>query len=279
MNSRTRDIVSGASREASPRYIASRLDARVRVPRGKQERFAGYGIMGISFASGHALAMRRFRSSSLGSGYSSVWHRTPDGEWIFYVDVEPSLACPRYFGSALAETVVADIRVAWVESHELEVSIPAARLDWSVKLAATSATRAINWIGRRIPDRLWHSKSVLSLMSGVAGRMLDAGHIALHGRVPNGQRFIVNPRLLWSVADSTAVWRGIDLGHLHPLDSQARLGDFWIPNRGIFAVGEGYFESFDASRHRAETSRQAAAEPGRSNGRRSVVPGEALSLD
>jgi len=279
MNSRTRDYLNGASQEASPRLIASHLDARIRVPRGKQERFAGYGIMGIPFASGHVLAMRRFRSSSLGAGYSSVWHRTADGEWIFYVDVEPSLACPRYFGSALAETVVADIRVAWVASHELEISIPAARLDWSIKLAATPTTQAINWIGRRIPDRLWHSKSLLSLMSGVAGRLLDAGHVALHGRVPNGQRFIVNPRLLWSVADSTAVWRGADLGRPHPLDSQVRLGDFWIPNRGIFAAGEGYFELFDASRHRAETSRRTAAEPTQGNGRRSVVAGEALSLD
>lgn len=279
MNDRTRDIVNRATRETSPRYIASRLDAHIRIPRGTQERFAGYGIMGLPFASGHVLALRRFRSSSLGSGYTSLWHRTPEGEWTFYSDVDPSLACTRYFGSAVESTVIADIQLAWVGSHRLDVSIPSAGLDWSIELASTSATQAINWISRRIPRRLWHSKLVLSLTSGAAGRLLDVGHIALHGCVPNGQRFMVNPRLIWSVADSTAVWRGADLGRPRPLDGQARLGDFWIPNRGIFAVGEGYFEPFDASRHRAETSRQVSPETGRSSSHRSVVAGEALSLD
>jgi hypothetical protein len=273
MNDMTGNIVNGTPRETSPRYVASRLDAQVQIPRGKQERFAGYGIMGVPFGSGHVLAMRRFRSSSLGPGYSSVWHRTPQGDWTFYVDVEPTLACTRYFGSALAQTVVADIRLAWTGSHKLEVSVPAAGLDWSIKLAATPATRAINWVARRIPERLWHSTAALSLMSRVAGRLLDAGHIALHGRVPNGQRFIANPRLLWSVASSTAVLGNVNLGCPCPLDKQERLGDFWIPNRGIFAAGQGYFEPFDAARHQTDTSRPTTAHSSRPGQRRSVVAG------
>lgn len=272
MNDMTGSIVNGTPRETSPRYVASRLDARVQVPRGEQERFAGYGVMGVPFGSGHVLAMRRFRSSSLGPGYSSVWHRTPQGDWIFYVDVDPSLACPRYFGSALAQTVVADIRLAWTDSHELQVSVPTIGLDWSIKLAATPATRAINRMGRLLPERLWHSRAALSLLSGVAGWLLGAGHIALHGRVPNGQRFITNPRLLWSVVSSTAVLGRVNLGCPSPLDEQERLGDFWIPNRGIFAAGQGYFERFDAARHRAD-SRNTSVPPSRLGKRRSVVAG------
>lgn len=273
MKDMTGNIVNRTSHETSPRYVASRLDAQIQIPRGKQERFAGYGIMGVPFGSGHVLAMRRFHSSSLGPGYSSVWHRTPQGDWSFYVDVDPSLACPRYFGSALAQTVVADIRLAWADSHKLEISVPAIELDWSIKLAATPATRAINRIGRLIPERLWHSTAALSLLSGVAGRLLDAGHISLHGRVPNGQRFIVNPRLLWSVAGSTAVLGRVNLGCPCPLHEQERLGDFWIPNRGLFAAGQGYFEPFDAARHRADTSRHITAHPSRPGQPHSVVAG------
>ena len=44
------------------------------LPSGGEERFAGYGVMGLPFASGHVLAMRRFPASSIGPGYSSVWH-------------------------------------------------------------------------------------------------------------------------------------------------------------------------------------------------------------
>jgi hypothetical protein len=273
------DILNRASQEASPRYVASRLDARIRVLRGKQERFAGYGIVGLPFASGHVLALRRFRSSSLGFGYSSVWHRTPEGEWIFYADVEPSLACTRYFGADVAHAVVADTQLAWIGSHELEVSVPAADLDWSIKLATTPATRAINWVARLIPERLWHSESVLSLMGGAAGRLLDVGRIGLHGRVPNGQRFIANPRLIWSVISSTATSGGINLGCPDPLDEQERLGDFWIPNRGIFAAGQGYFEPFDAARHRKDVSTRPVVDRARSGYRRSVVAGGAPSLD
>jgi hypothetical protein len=38
---------------------------------------------------------------------------------------------------------------------------------------------------------------------------------------------------------------------MHPLEEQSRLGDFWMPQRGIFYVGEARFESFDPLRHLA----------------------------
>jgi hypothetical protein len=35
-------------------------------------------LMGLPLASGHILAMRRFPASSVGPGYTSVWHRGPE---------------------------------------------------------------------------------------------------------------------------------------------------------------------------------------------------------
>ena len=80
-------------------------------------------------------------------------------------------------------------------------------------------------------------------MQPVASRMLGVGRVGLHGRAPNGQWFVVNPRRLWVVADSRATVNGEDVGAPGPLAEQASLGDFWIPQRGIVAVGEAIFEA------------------------------------
>ena len=63
------------------------------------------------------------------------------------------------------------------------------------------------------------------------------------------------PRLVWRVEASAAVVDGEDLGPIGPLSEQARLGGFWIPNRGVFAFGEAAFERLDLSRHSASLTR------------------------
>jgi hypothetical protein len=61
------------------------------------------------------------------------------------------------------------------------------------------------------------------------------------------------------IADSTAVLDGVDLGPPGPLPEQTRLGDFWLPQGGIFAVGESSYEEFDPKRH--QRVRPASEEP------------------
>ena len=68
------------------------------MPEGEGERFFGYAVIGLPFDSGHVLSLRRFPASSIGPGYTSVWHRDPEGRWTFYQDALPELACSRYFG-------------------------------------------------------------------------------------------------------------------------------------------------------------------------------------
>jgi hypothetical protein len=87
------------------------LEQGAELPSGDEERFAGYGVMGVPFTSGDLLATRRFPASSLGQGYTSVWHRDPQARWTFYSDVAPQLPCPRYFGSAVGQTVVREIEI------------------------------------------------------------------------------------------------------------------------------------------------------------------------
>lgn len=70
-----------------PREVVAEIEAHPSLPEGSEERFAGYGVMGLPFSSGHLLVLRRFPASSVGPGYRSVWHRDPDRRWTFFQDV------------------------------------------------------------------------------------------------------------------------------------------------------------------------------------------------
>lgn len=101
-------------------------------------------------------------------------------------------------------------------------------------------------------------QSAREMIGLMARPLLGVGRVGLHGRVPNGQRFIANPRTLWAVVDSSAQLAGTDFGPPGPIEPQAHLGDFWIPQRGILAMGQTYFDAFDAALHSANTSRSPA---------------------
>ncbi len=224
------------------------------LPSGSEERFNGYGVMGLPFASGHVLAMRRFTSSSVGPGYTSVWHRTPNGDWTFYANVPPRQACTRFFGAIAADAVDTEIRITWSGPSHLNITMPAMQFSWDLEVGATTATRIMNAAGRLLPHTAWQSRTLLAVMGSVAGPLLSVGKVGLYGRVPNGQHFIANPRVLWAVLSSHACLAGEDFGPPGAVEPQAHLGDFWIPQRGILAIGQAYFEVFDPARHSSKES-------------------------
>jgi hypothetical protein len=213
------------------------------LPAGSGERFAGYGVMGLPFASGHVLAMRRFPASSVGPAYTSVWHREPDGRWVFWQDQRDDQSCPRYFSAALSETRRVDIELRWPADSTLRVVVPEVDLVWTVDLAATAATRVLNAVGRAMPDRAWRARPVLTAMGPIAGFALRAGKVGMVGTSPNGQEFTANPLRVWVVNESSARLGDDDFGPMGPLREQTRLGDFWIPQRGIFAIGRTFFRT------------------------------------
>jgi hypothetical protein len=217
-------------------------ERHARLPNSEWERFSGYGVMGLPFASGHVLVLRRFPASSVGPGYASVWHRTPTGRWTFYADVEPALSCSRYFSASVAEAITTDLVVEWVGSARLVATVPAAKLEWTVNLESTWQTAAMNRMASLLPERLWRHPRVLSAMGTVARHLLDVGAVGLWGYASNGHRFIANPRRIWMVGSSSATLRGESFGEPEPLPEQASLGDFRIPQRGVFALGDALFE-------------------------------------
>jgi hypothetical protein len=223
---------------------------------GDDERFSGYGVMGLTFSSGHVLAMRRFPVTSVGPGYTSVWLRRPSGSWRIYADAPPEVSCARYFGAALERTVQCPVAVDWTADNSFRVEVRGeVDLVWDIELEATPMTRAMTAALSAMPGSLLASKSFLKAMGAAAGPALRAGRMGLTGTVPNRQGFRANPRRMWFISRTSATLAGEDLGNRQPLRVQTRLGDFWIPQRGIFLVGSSSFDRFDPARHLAAGTR------------------------
>lgn len=153
----------------APRGFAAATIKTPGLPGGTEERFAGYGVMGLPFRSGHYLALRHFPASSIGPGFRAVWHRDPHRRWTFYPDAPAEVSCARYFGATSpggAERVPID--VTWTGPRSLRVRVPDV-LAWEVHLAATAATRLLSSASRLLPDRSWDSDRVLGAMGPSPG--------------------------------------------------------------------------------------------------------------
>lgn len=239
------------------RTLTAQVEDRGVLPPGTNERFAGYGVMSLPFSSGHVLGLRRFPVTSVGPAYTSVWLRTPDGTWTIYTTVSPDFSCPRYFGGAIQHTSMHDIRIAWTSDRGFEVRIDDDDLDlrWNVSLTARPVTRAMSGMMGLIPESGWRSAKFLRAMGVVAGPALGAGKVALTGKTPNRQQFFASPKRIWFVEDSTAQLNGEDFGQLSRLKVQDKLGDFWMPQRGIFMIGSAAFDAPDPAVHSAQASR------------------------
>lgn len=234
----------------SIREQASNAERGARPGTGDGERFSGYGVMGLPFSSGHVLAMRRFPVTSIGPGYSSVWLRRPSGAWTICADAPAEASCARYFGSALTSAVQCPVTVTWTGDAALTIAVSGeVDLTWKLALETTPLTRAMTTVMSALPDPLLEHAAFLKVMGAAAGPTLRAGRLGLAGRVPNGQNFRAKPRRMWFVSASSATLDGQDLGTPKPLPDQTRLGDFWIPQRGIFLIGASAFDAFDPERH------------------------------
>jgi hypothetical protein len=245
-----------------PRDLVAQIEAQASLPEGTKERFLGYSVLGLPFASGHVLALRRFAASSIGPAYASVWHRDPEGDWTFYQNVLPQQGCSRYFGRLVKESILQEISIEWTGPRSFTVSTEGERpLEWQLSVRPTIATSLMNALGACVPRSWWQSPRVLSAMSTVARFGLGTGKLRLVGRTPNGQTFAANPRTIWSICDSRAVVCGEEAGEPGPLPVQAELGEFLIPQRGLFAIGSAFLENFDSDRHLAATSMAQVDQP------------------
>ncbi|MEO6942068.1 MAG: hypothetical protein ABI238_00785 [Terrimesophilobacter sp.] len=226
----------------NPQQAVADAEVDPQLARGNDERFTGYGVMGVPFYSGHYLVLRDMLATSLGTPYRAIWHRDPAGLWTIYTTVDPNVSCPRYFGSAAAMERVDTIDVSWRDEWTVDVTM-GIRLSWRLKLEATPATRAMTSMASAMPERAWTSGTVLGAMGPMAKGVLRSGRVRLRGLTPNGQHFKAAPLRVWRVIGGGATLEGTDLGALGPLMEQTRLGEFWLPQRGLFFVGKARFSA------------------------------------
>jgi hypothetical protein len=246
------------SESTSPREAIQELEQAAVGTHTGRERFRGYGVMGLTFHTGHVLGLRRFPASSIGPGYTSVWHRSPDGGWSFWSTVPPAVSCARYTGDISDDTREAAIRLDWPDPYRMTVDTDEPRLAWEVTVASTPVSRALSAMMPRLPRRVLDNERILRLMGPMAGALLGAGRLALTGAMPNRQTFHLVPSHVWLVAASRAQLDGEDLGSPAPLPRQASIGDFRIPQRGLFAIGDIDFDLLDPNRHSTRTQRGSA---------------------
>jgi len=227
-----------------PKTLVEQIEKNSLLPEANADRFAGYAVVGLPFPSGHVLALRRFPASSLGPGYTSVWHRNAHGTWTFYSTVEAEQSCSKYFGNEVEKNVHANIQIVWTAPDTLQVVAECAPpLTWEITLTETAASRLMNFAARQLPDSFWQKRFMLGFMGLAARVILGTGKMNLAGRTPNGYEFIANPKQVWLVKSSRAVVDGVDLGPVGPLSSQARLNEFLIPQRGLFAAASAFMQS------------------------------------
>jgi hypothetical protein len=234
--------------QGEPAELAANLERGAALPDGPGDRFSGYAVMGQPFEGGDVLALRRFPVTSAGEAYTSVWHRDPDGRWTFYSDVPATDGCTRYWGPAVDHTVTAPIRLEWTGGRTLAVSVDGGRmLAWSLTLAASPMTRALNRVSRAIPSSWWRRPWLPRLVGLLARPLLGTGPMRLYGLTPTGHEFISSPLAVWTIAAARATVAGRDLGRPGRTPAQASLGEFLIPQLGLFAIGRVFMRRPDAA--------------------------------
>ncbi len=226
----------------SPQEITSRIQASPEAPSRavSGEAYSGFAVLGVSFASGHTLALRDFPRATTGRPFTSVWMREPNGDWHFFSTVSPSGSCAKYMRPAVADQTA--IEVAWLDRRTLRVEIPAIGLRWIVALEARGRFGLMSRVAGMLPAGLKRTRPGAKALATIASRTLGAGKFNLSGRVPNGQPFIAQPSAVWRVTSSQASIRGFSFGDVVRAPEQYRFGDFRLPTRGVAMAGTAVFE-------------------------------------
>lgn len=234
---------SGAFRipRRSPQAAAEATERLARLPDGTDERFVGYGVIGLTWSSGHVLGLRRWPASSIGPAYTSIWHRTPNGQWQLYSDAKEQQSCSRYISRMVSASRVSPIRLTWLTPHRLLITVDAEGLVWELAFHSTLATLALGIARAWMSETVAASDAMLRAFELAAPLTLGTGQVKLRGLMPNGQRFRVVPKLMWKVSESTASIRGESLGRPARLHETVRLGDFIVPQSGVLAFATSRF--------------------------------------
>ncbi len=214
------------------------------------EHVYGFTAYTMTFSSGHVLAVRRFPQNDF-APYTTVWHRTPEGDWsIFYDAPRPDIACPRYFGPAVQLIQPARIRLTWTGPTSFRVEMKDPALIWEVSMKTTPLLRAMNALNARLPLFTWRFSALVTMRAWMARWMFGMGNVSLSATMPSGHLGILMPLRVYFIEDSRAVFDGIDLGKPERVRANPTIGQVRLSARPAFAVGWGFWKIRDSEEYR-----------------------------
>lgn len=212
------------------------------------EHVKGYGVFGLPLSSGHTFALRVFPVNDF-APYVTIWHQTPDGKWAIYYDaLRPEIACPRYYGKALDVIAPAKISLQWISDSELLIKMDEPKLEWAVVMYEPVHLRLINAVSKRMPLWTWRPSFLLKVRERMA-YLLGVGKIRLKGYMPSGHLGILMPQRMYFIRETRVKLKDVDLGHEVRVRPNPKIGDVPLPARGIFAIGQAYWEIIDVAEY------------------------------
>jgi hypothetical protein len=240
--------------------LASKLSdpaaIRGHAPWPDHEYVKGWGVFGLPFDSGHVLALRVFPENDFGP-YRTLWHRDANGRWAIYVD-GPRLdtACPRYYGAACEHTGHGRIGLVWTGPATLRVTMDAPSLEWTLTARSTRLLSVLNAVSARLPLITWRPAALVHARERLA-RALGMGHLEMSGVMPSGHTGTLMPQRMYYVDEADAVFDGMDLGNPTRVAENPKIGEVFLPARGVLAIGQAAWKILDPveyARTRAETA-------------------------
>ena len=197
----------------------------------------GYAVMLLPFSTGHMLALRRFHESSI-SPYVSVWHCNPEGEWSIYND-GPSLetTCPRWWGPALIKAELTDIRLHWMDSNTLRVTMEKPSLEWTLSIKPSSGLlNLVNNVNTKIPYRFLRSGFMRRIQEVMARYVFNLGDLNFSFITPTQKDAMIVMEAFYYIDDSKAIWQGKDLGEQINLKRNPSIGNIALPRIPSFVT-------------------------------------------
>jgi hypothetical protein len=200
-----------------------------------RERLQGLAVLGVTFESGHVLALRHFEQTNAGPGFTALWMREPNGDWHFFSTNPPERSCAKYVLPELADQT--HVHTNWTDDRTLRVDVPAISLRWYIEFAESRRTRFVSAVMRRVPASVLGTRGG-STVAGLGARMgLGADGLRFAGDVATGQIFHGIPRQVWQVSRSNAAANTFDFGPMVQRNQQEKFGDFYIPAAPLALAG------------------------------------------
>lgn len=216
--------------------------------------------MGLPFSSGHVLGLRRFPASSVGPRYTLCGTGIPRDAGRFIL---LSRRCRDVTGTSAARSAKSSNALSSSTGRTTELLGNGWR--WHAPMGSSASAYAY-YTGHERRRRLGPGSPLAAdagaLGDGSGGRASSPGGTSwLTGSGPNGQWFVANPRLIWSIPESTAVVHGEELDSVSVLPETSPAGRLLDTAARRLCRRRCFFQSFKPAHHLAVAYRKGTTDP------------------